>query len=87
MTERSIVASERAPDAIGPYSQAVLCDGWLWCSGQIGLDPATMQVVEGGVVAETERVLDNLQAVLAVAGAGSKPGLIRGTQQTVAQIT
>ncbi|MAE76412.1 MAG: hypothetical protein CMJ85_06065 [Planctomycetes bacterium] len=69
MTERSIVASERAPDAIGPYSQAVLCDGWLWCSGQIGLDPATMQVVEGGVVAETERVLDNLQAVLAAAGA------------------
>jgi 2-iminobutanoate/2-iminopropanoate deaminase len=58
-----------APAAIGPYSQAVVCDGWVFTSGQIGIDPATGEVVEGGVVAQTHRVLGNLGAVLHAAGA------------------
>lgn len=64
------ISTENAPAAIGPYSQAVVCDSMLWCSGQIGLDPATMQMVEGGTLAELEQVLKNLEAVLAAAGCG-----------------
>jgi 2-iminobutanoate/2-iminopropanoate deaminase len=67
-----IVQSEAAPAAIGPYSQAVIAGGFLYSAGQIALDPATMQVVEGDVVAQTRRVLENLQAVLAAAGASWK---------------
>ena len=67
---RKIVKTDAAPKAIGPYSQAVLVDGWLWCSGQIPLDPATGQVVEGDIRAQTRRVLDNLAAVLEAAGSG-----------------
>jgi 2-iminobutanoate/2-iminopropanoate deaminase len=59
-----------APAAIGPYAQAVVCDGWVYCSGQIGLDPATGDLVDGGVEAQTRRVLANLAAVLAAAGVG-----------------
>jgi 2-iminobutanoate/2-iminopropanoate deaminase len=66
------VRVDDAPQAIGPYSQAqVLDDGdrrTVWTSGQIALDPATGQLVEGGVAAQTERVLRNLAAVLAGAG-------------------
>jgi 2-iminobutanoate/2-iminopropanoate deaminase len=58
-----------APAAIGPYSQAIVSDGWVFCSGQIALDPASGQIVEGGVADQTERVLKNLTAVLAAAGA------------------
>ena len=65
---KSIIATEAAPAAIGPYSQAVKAGGLLFCSGQIPLDPATGQVVEGGVVAQTEQVMRNLEAVLAAAG-------------------
>lgn len=61
--------SDRAPQAIGPYSQAVEVDGWLYTSGQIALDPATGQLVDGGFEAEVEQVLANLQAVLEAAGA------------------
>jgi len=68
-TERRVIATSNAPAAIGPYSQAVVQDGWLWCSGQIALDPATGELVHGDVATETERVLDNLGAVLAEAGA------------------
>ncbi len=64
------VATESAPSAIGPYSQAVVCDSMLWCSGQIGLDPQTMQMVEGGTLAELEQVLANLEAVLRAGGCG-----------------
>lgn len=64
-----VVSSDAAPAAIGPYSQALIAGGFLYTAGQIPLDPATMQVVEGDVVPQTQRVLDNLHAVLAAAGA------------------
>ena len=64
------VRTPDAPEAIGPYAQAIVTDGWVFCSGQIALDPRTMEVVEGGVAAQTERVLDNLRHVLEAAGAG-----------------
>jgi len=63
------VSTDAAPAAIGPYSQAVVCGGWLITSGQIGLDPGTGQMVEGGVEGETHRVLQNLQAILEARGA------------------
>ena len=63
------IATTDAPQAIGPYSQAVSAGQWLFCSGQIGLDPATGELVAGGVEAESQRVLDNLHSVLAAAGA------------------
>jgi len=66
---KEAIATSAAPQAIGPYSQAVRYGNQLYCSGQIGLDPATGQLVAGGVVAETERVIENLRAVLAAAGA------------------
>jgi 2-iminobutanoate/2-iminopropanoate deaminase len=61
--------SDKAPAAIGPYSQAVIANGLLFTAGQVALDPASMQVVEGDVVVQTEQVLRNLGAVLASAGA------------------
>lgn len=67
MTLRS-VHSTGAPAAIGPYSQAIAANGFLYTAGQIALDPATMEVVPGDVGAQTRRVLDNLEAVLAEAG-------------------
>jgi 2-iminobutanoate/2-iminopropanoate deaminase len=69
MSDLLAVHSNGAPEAIGPYSQAVVCDGWVFCSGQIALDPETGQVVEGGVAEQTERVFRNLSAVLGAAGA------------------
>ena len=60
--------SDRAPAAIGPYSQAVIANGFLFTAGQVALDPASMQVVDGDIVAQTEQVLSNLDAVLASAG-------------------
>jgi 2-iminobutanoate/2-iminopropanoate deaminase len=71
MPDRKRVATppERpAPAAIGPYSQAIVAGGFVHCSGQIALDPATGNLVEGDVAAQTERVLKNLAAVLAAAG-------------------
>ncbi len=62
--------SDRAPQAIGPYSQAISIDGWLFTSGQIGLDPATGDLVVGGFEAEARQVLENLRQVLAAAGCG-----------------
>ncbi len=62
------IATRAAPTAIGPYSQATRAAGFVFVSGQIPIDPATEQMVEGGIVRETERVLDNLNAVLAAAG-------------------
>jgi 2-iminobutanoate/2-iminopropanoate deaminase len=63
-----IVATERAPRAIGPYSQAVLAGGFLFSAGQIALDPARGRLVEGDVAQQAERVFDNLAAVLEAAG-------------------
>jgi 2-iminobutanoate/2-iminopropanoate deaminase len=60
--------TDRAPAAIGPYSQAVSADGWLYTSGQIGMDPATGEVVGGGFETQVRQVLANLEAVLASAG-------------------
>jgi 2-iminobutanoate/2-iminopropanoate deaminase len=65
---KEIICSEHAPKAIGPYSQAVRINGMLFMSGQIPLDPRTMQLVEGTIQMQTERVLENLKAVLAAAG-------------------
>ena len=62
------IRTDRAPAAVGPYAQAVRCDGWLFCSGQIPLDPATGRLVEGDITVQTERVLANLRAVLQAAG-------------------
>lgn len=62
------INTENAPAAIGPYSQAVMHNGLLFCSGQIPLDPVRMTVVEGDVTVQTEQVLQNLLAVLAQAG-------------------
>lgn len=62
------MATSQAPAAIGPYSQAVAYGGAVYCSGQIGLDPATGQLVEGGVREQTERALGNLEAVLEAGG-------------------
>lgn len=60
--------SDNAPKALGPYCQAVEVDGWLYLSGQVGLDPETNELVEGGFEAETRQVLSNLTAVLSVGG-------------------
>lgn len=66
---RKIIKTVKAPSAIGPYSQAVLVDNTMYLSGQIGLDPATGDLVAGGVVPETEQALKNMGAVLSAAGA------------------
>jgi 2-iminobutanoate/2-iminopropanoate deaminase len=65
---KKIVSSEGAPKAIGPYSQAVIYNGLAYLSGQIPLDPATGQVIEGDIAAQTERVLENLKEVLTACG-------------------
>jgi len=62
--------TDSAPKAIGPYSQAVSIDGWLYTSGQVGIDPATGDLVEGGFEAQARRVFENLRQVLASAGCG-----------------
>jgi 2-iminobutanoate/2-iminopropanoate deaminase len=64
------VSTKDAPAAIGPYSQAVVSGGFLFSAGQIALDPGSGQIVEGGVTAQTERVMKNLLAVLEAAGLG-----------------
>ena len=63
-----IVSTEKAPGAIGPYSQAMKANGMLFCSGQIPIDPATGEFVEGGVAEQTEQVFKNLIAVLEAGG-------------------
>ena len=69
MTGRESITTDRAPQAVGPYSQAVRQGPFLFLSGQVGLDPATRALVPGGLEAETTRALQNLQAVLEAAGA------------------
>src|SRR5438876_7342305 len=66
--EKNIFKTDKAPGAIGPYSQAVGLGDLLFLSGQIPIDPATGQIVEGDIAVQTERVLKNLQAVLEAAG-------------------
>lgn len=67
MLSRQVIATPQAPAAIGTYSQAVRCGGTVYMSGQIGLDPATMQLAEG-FEAQAERVFENLKAVAEAAG-------------------
>ncbi|HAX25029.1 MAG TPA: RidA family protein [Thermomicrobiales bacterium] len=64
----TIVATDKAPGAIGPYSQAVKTGNYVFTAGQIPLDPATGKLVDGEIEAQTERVMENLKAVLAAAG-------------------
>lgn len=66
---RHAVSTSGAPSAIGPYSQGIVSGDLVFCSGQLGLDPATGDLVEGGVEAQTERALRNLTSVLDAAGA------------------
>jgi 2-iminobutanoate/2-iminopropanoate deaminase len=66
---KEIIATDEAPKAIGPYSQAVRAGGFIFLSGQIPLNPETGELVSGDIGAQTERVLENLQAVLRAAGA------------------
>ena len=68
--KRQVISTQDAPKAIGPYSQAISAGDFLFLSGQIPLDPATGEMVEGGIKAQTERVMDNLGAVLKEAGLG-----------------
>ncbi|ADD02703.1 endoribonuclease L-PSP [Thermoanaerobacter italicus Ab9] len=65
---KTIINTDAAPKAIGPYSQAIMIDGFLYTSGQIAIDPATGELVEGGIEAQTERVLENIKAILKAAG-------------------
>ena len=65
---RDRIQTDGAPKAIGPYSQAIKASGIVYASGQIPLDPATMQIVEGGIREQTERVMNNLSEVLKAAG-------------------
>jgi 2-iminobutanoate/2-iminopropanoate deaminase len=65
---RTAISTAQAPAAIGPYSQAIRADGYLFCSGQLGLDPATGDLVAGDVEAQAEQALRNLGAVLEAAG-------------------
>jgi 2-iminobutanoate/2-iminopropanoate deaminase len=67
MTLRQI-STNKAPSAIGPYSQAVVANGFVFTAGQIALDPVAGQIVPGGIVEQTERVMENLTAVLGAAG-------------------
>ena len=78
MNDFKFINTPEAPAAIGPYSQAVVAGEWVFASGQIPIDPATGEVVEGGIVEQTDRVLNNLIAVLREAG-GSLNHVVKTT--------
>jgi len=65
---KKIISTDRAPKAIGPYSQAVVTNGFAFLSGQIPLDPATNQMIEGDITAQTERVFENMKGLLEACG-------------------
>jgi 2-iminobutanoate/2-iminopropanoate deaminase len=67
---RSVISTKDAPEAIGPYSQAIKANGFIFTSGQVAIDPATQQVIAGDVSAQTDRVLRNLSEILEAAGSG-----------------
>jgi 2-iminobutanoate/2-iminopropanoate deaminase len=67
---REVVSTKDAPQAIGPYSQAIKANGFIFVSGQVAFDPATQQVIAGDVAVQTQRVLLNLSAILEAAGSG-----------------
>ena len=78
MNNFKLIDTSEAPAAIGPYSQAVVAGGWVFASGQIPLDPSTGEVVEGGIAEQTDRVMNNLAAVLGEAG-GSLNHVVKTT--------
>lgn len=65
-----IISTNNAPQAVGPYSQAIVVNGTLYASGQIAIDPETQKMVEGDIVAQTERICKNVESVLTAAGLG-----------------
>jgi 2-iminobutanoate/2-iminopropanoate deaminase len=65
---REVISTQDAPQAIGPYSQAIRANGFVFVSGQVAIDPATQQVIEGDITAQTDRVLRNLSGILEAAG-------------------
>ncbi len=65
---RKVISTKNAPGAIGPYSQAIKTDSFIFASGQISLDPETGQLIEGGIVEQTHRVFQNITAILEAAG-------------------
>ena len=67
---RDVIATSKAPQAVGPYSQAIRAGGFIFVSGQIAIDPANGQIAAGGIAAQTERALKNLTAILGAAGSG-----------------
>jgi 2-iminobutanoate/2-iminopropanoate deaminase len=67
---REVISTPNAPQAIGPYSQAIRANGFIFVSGQIPVDPATQQIVEGGIAKQTEQVITNLEAILKASGSG-----------------
>ena len=75
---KKTIRTDAAPGAIGPYSQAVAVDGWLWVSGQIPTDPKTGELVSGDIAVATRRVLENLKAVIEAAG-GTLAQVVRVT--------
>ena len=77
MSKQAIV-TDKAPGAVGPYSQAIRTGDFLFCSGQIPIDPATGKLVEGGVEAQTEQVFKNIKAVLKAAG-GTMENIVKAT--------
>ena len=68
MVTKAVVHTDQAPKAVGPYSQAIILDSLIFCSGQIGLEPETGMLVKGGVEAQTRRILLNIKAILEKAG-------------------
>jgi 2-iminobutanoate/2-iminopropanoate deaminase len=75
---RDIISTADAPRAIGPYSQAIRANGLVFVSGQVAIDPATQQVIEGDIAAQTDRVLKNLSAILKAAGTALE-NIVRST--------
>ena len=67
---REVIATKEGPQAIGPYSQAIRANGFVFVSGQVAIDPATQQVISGDVAVQSDRVLKNLSAILKAAGTG-----------------
>jgi 2-iminobutanoate/2-iminopropanoate deaminase len=67
---REVIATKDGPQAIGPYSQAIRANGFIFVSGQVAIDPANQQVISGDVAAQTERVMKNLTGILKAAGSG-----------------
>ena len=67
---REVISTHDAPQAIGPYSQAIKANGFVFASGQIAIDPATQQLIGGDVAAQTDRVLKNVSSILKAAGTG-----------------